>query len=478
MSQPSYNPNVNPNANQMSNNDIFSQPARRNFHMRSPALTGTVQANVSSDINTVKKCPLTYHQECWRPPAAPSPQPSSFSEPMGACRHPQLSSPAAYLPYSNTSDSSRFNPGPLIPTTTTLYTQYREEFKQALSASGSAKSNSWLPELDFKYPLEFYQLPDPSRPLLPPYSSSSFGQLQLPTSAAANTYLEEVIWRPSTGTYGVPTNEGQKSVYVKKICLALVNLSNLYDTVKDVYPYAVKFASTGLWSDPRDIEATAHIIVGHAIRIHTLGVTGLAFRRCQEFESLNAEDMDFTLPQRIHFLARLFWHSKVAADDVMLGRDVIKYVALPLTSLRRLPLFEEEWSRMWDVDRRVQTQILPYPQGLRHPTREELDRISAHVRTLPSLVKNYMATGSRFGTFGQRQCVPGGSAAPAKRTAEQDGGYAVEPAAKRYHDGAYVSSERGVVSGQLPGNEGQYRSSHTPDAGSQTWTPGSDGGET
>jgi hypothetical protein len=115
---------------------------------------------------------------------------------------------------------------------------------------------------------------------------------------------------------------------------------------------------------------------------------------------------------------------------------------------------------MWDVDRRIQTQILPYPQGLQHPTREELDRISAHVHTLPSLVKNYMATGGRFGTFGQQQYVPGGSAAPAKRAAEQDGGDAVEPAAKRYHEGAYVQSERGFASGQPPRKEGEYRSSH------------------
>ncbi|KAI4650676.1 hypothetical protein J4E93_003033 [Alternaria ventricosa] len=316
-----------------------------------------------------------------------------------------------------------------------------------------------------------YPVPNPSKPLPPPYSISSFAELELPTGAAVASYLEEVIWRPSTGNYAVPQNEAEKSYYVKKICFGLVNLSNLWDTVADVYPYAVKFSKEGTWSDPRDIEVTAHIIVSNAMRIHRMGVTGLAFRRCEEFESLNAEDMDFTFPQRIHYLARLFWHSKVAADNVMLGRDVAKYVALPLTSLRHLPQFEEEWSTMSDQQRTVQTTIHPYPQGLRHPTSQEQEQILKHVRMLPSLFNNYMATGGQSGTFSPRQMPPSGSVAPGKRPAEGDGGYKMEPPAKRYHD--RVHSRDGSSFEKHQYEEG-YRPGSTMGTRSTTQTLGSD----
>ncbi len=262
------------------------------------------------------------------------------------------------------------------------------------------------------------------------------------------------------GTYGVPTTEAEKAYYVKQICLGLVNLSNSWDKLEDVIPYAVKFADTGIWSDSKDIEVTAHMIVSNAMRIHKFGVTGAAFRRSEQFESLNAEDMDFTFPQRIHYLARLFWHSKVAADTVMLGRDADKYIALPLTSLRTLLPFEEEWSGMSNVERMIQTEILPYPPGLKHPSRAEQDRLASHVRTLPSLVHNYMATGDPLSTFTLQHCSPSASAASRKRSADRDEESEMSLVSKRFREDANAWFADSFVDLQIGGGS---RSSHMVD---------------
>ena len=295
--------------------------------------------------------------------------------------------------------------------------------------------------------------PHGSPPSHPPYTSSSFDQPRLPNGAAVTAYLGEAVWRPSMGMYGVPTTEEEKGYYVRRICLSLVNLYNLWDELKDVLTFAVKFADTGIWSDAKDIETIAHIVVNNAMRIHNFGVTGVAFRRSAEFESLNVEDMDFTFPQRIHYLARLFYHSKVVADNVMSGRDVAKYVALPITSLRRLPFFEEEWSGMSQVDRAVQTEIVPYPDGLKHPSPTEREQLSAQVATLPSLVNDYMVTGGHLATFRQKHLSPNELAYAAllsfqqvshKRPMDRDQGSEVEPAAKRFRTSAHIPLDSNV----------------------------------
>ncbi|KAI4913935.1 hypothetical protein J4E90_005655 [Alternaria incomplexa] len=451
-----YSPNVQPNGAQTSRNNVFSPMGQPNYPTMSPSL--------------VNQAPKT---EGWITPTLSNRQPTGFAQPMDARRYSQALSQAGYPPWATLSDSRPFNPGPPQRPIASPYTRYREDYKQNLSTGTSAVPNSWLPQLDIDLDQMHNQcpVPSPSRPLLQPYSISSFNELELPTGAAVASYLEEVIWRPSTGAYAVPQNEAEKSYYVKKICFSLVNLSNLWDTVADVYPYAVRFSKTGTWADPRDIEATAHIIVSNAMRIHKMGVAGLPFRRCEEFESLNAEDMDFTFPQRIHYLARLFWHSKVAADNVMLGRDIAKYVALPLTSLRHLPRFEQEWSSMSDEQRILQTQIHPYPQGLRHPTPQEQEQILKHVRMLPSLFNNYMATGGQSGTFSPRQKPPGGPAAPGKRPADGDGGYKMEPAAKRSHN---CARSRGDESFEKFQYEEGHRPGSTIGTRSATQTPASD----
>jgi hypothetical protein len=203
------------------------------------------------------------------------------------------------------------------------------------------------------------------------------------------------------------------------------------------------------------------MIVSNAMRIHKFGVTGAAFRRSEQFESLNAEDMDFTFPQRIHYLSRLFWHSKVAADNVMLGRDVEKYVALPFTSLRKLLPFEEEWSDMSNVDRMIQAEILPYLPGLKHPSRAEQDQLTAHVRTLPPLVNNYMATDGSLSTFALQSCSPSASTASRKRPADQDEELEMSLVSKRFRE-----DENAWFAGSFgdPQVEGNDRSSHMVDA--------------
>jgi hypothetical protein len=267
------------------------------------------------------------------------------------------------------------------------------------------------------------------------------------------------------GMYGVPTTEAEKGWYVKKICMGLVNLSDIWDDPKDVIPYAVKFADTGIWSDSKHVEATAHLIVNHAMRIHKFGVTGATFLLSEEFESLNAEDIDFTFPQRIHFLTGLFWHSKVAADNVMSGRDIAKYVALPLTSLRRIPLFEASWSSKSEVDRK--TEIVPYPPGLQHPTRAQQDQLIANTRLMPSLVNNYMATGGRLATMSQRYLSPNELAyfalvsslrAAGKHSMDRD---KTEPVAKYSHTNEHTPFN---YSRQDPQDEDGYCANNAGDA--------------
>ncbi|KAG9194293.1 hypothetical protein G6011_04328 [Alternaria panax] len=240
------------------------------------------------------------------------------------------------------SDYNKLESGTPAPTTSSPHPEHLENFKRALATHASSRISAALPQVHLGHLLQPTYLPPGPPPCGPPYTPSSFVQTRIPKSAAATAYVDEVIWRPSTGVYGVPTTEAQKGFYVRKICLSLVNLYDLWDDPKDLLTAAVKFADTGIWSDQKDIETTAHLVVSAAVRIHNYGVSGVPFRRSPEFESLNAEDMDFTFPQRIHYLERLFYHSKVAADNVMSGRDVVRYAALPLTSLRRIPLFEDE----------------------------------------------------------------------------------------------------------------------------------------
>ncbi|KAB2102370.1 hypothetical protein AG0111_0g9664 [Alternaria gaisen] len=388
----------------------------------------------------------------------------SLPRPSAADQSAQRSFQANYIPFpgiSTSSDCQIFSPDTPIPMVSSPHVWNLEDSKQALSNSPSSQAKSASPQVHFGHsrqpshlPSTFTQpWPHGPPPSHPPYTSSSFDQPCLPNGAAVTAYLGEAVWRPSMGMYGVPATEEKKGYYVRKICLSLVNLYDLWDDPKDVLTFAVKFADTGIWSDAKDIETIAHIVVNNAMRIHNFGVTGVAFRRSAEFESLNAEDMDLTFPQRIHYLARLFYHSKVAADNVMSGRDVAKYVALPITSLRRLPFFEEEWSRMSQVDRAVQTEIVPYPDGLKHPSPTEREQLSVQVATLPSLVNDYMVAGGHLATFRQKHLSPNELAYAAllsfqqashKRPMDRDQGSEVEPAAKRFRTSEHIPFDSNV----------------------------------
>ncbi|KAL1798246.1 hypothetical protein ACET3X_002283 [Alternaria dauci] len=398
------------------------------------------------------------------PSSASNPHISDLSSPFTSNQRAQGSYRNGSIPFSQyptPSDRQEFSPDTPFVMARPSHVQHLEDSRQAHSTNVPSQASNVLPQVRFGHPQETNHLPLPFTTLLPPgpppsgppYTSSSFNQPSFPNGHAVAAYMSEVIWRPSMGMYGVPTTEAQKGYYVRNICLGLVNLYNLWDDSKYLLTASAKFADTGIWSDPKDIEVTAHIVVNNAMRIHEFGVTGVAFRRSAEFESLNAEDMDFTFPQRMHYLARLFYHSKVAADNVMSGRNIAKYVALPITSLRRLPFFEDEWSAMSQVNRVVQTEVLPYPDGLIHPSPTEQAQLLAHIATLPSLVKDYMGTGGHMATLSQKYLSPNELAYAAllsfqqmshKRPVDGDQGSGMGPAAKRFRTGGHASFDSSV----------------------------------
>ena len=82
-----------------------------------------------------------------------------------------------------------------------------------------------------------------------------------------------------------------------------------------------------------------------------------------------------------------------------------------------------------------------------------------------------MATGGQSGTFSPLQKPPGGPAAPGKRPADGDGGYKMEPAAKRSYN--YARS-RGDESFEKFQYEEVHRPGSTMGTRSATQTPASD----
>ncbi|EMD69731.1 hypothetical protein COCSADRAFT_21917 [Bipolaris sorokiniana ND90Pr] len=224
------------------------------------------------------------------------------------------------------------------------------------------------PPLSKLWPQSAPPLSQPSFPFWG-YQFQNFGQV--------NVYLNEVCWFPSMDRYGFPQTSDQYKFYLEKICIALRNISKVWDLQSAPWQFS-KFMPKGEWTDHRDIEAIAHTVMYTTMRIHISGVTDFAHRRSIDLISLNSEDVDFTFPQRIHFVACLLNHSKVIAAEVMARVNIEKYVALPITCLRSFHYFNDKWVEASAEERRNWTEVKPYlGSGFTHPTPEVREQLTA-----------------------------------------------------------------------------------------------------
>lgn len=209
------------------------------------------------------------------------------------------------------------------------------------------------------------------QPLIPlPRQNFPFWGVYFQSFDQVNTYLHEVAWFPSMGRYGLPQSAEQYKFYIEKLCSALLSLQNVWDI--ETAPWQLgKFLPNGEWTEARDIEVIAHIVLLAAMRIHISGVTDFPHTRSIDYMSFNSEDIDFTFPQRMHFLAILLGHSKAAAAEVMARVNIDKYLAAPITALRRFDAFEEIWTNASSEEKKNLLEVQPYVgSGVTHPSPE------------------------------------------------------------------------------------------------------------
>jgi hypothetical protein len=192
-------------------------------------------------------------------------------------------------------------------------------------------------------------------------------------------YIQELAWWPSMGTFGFPRTVAERKHYLDILKAAISSTADVWD--KDTTPGAfAKFTQyvddgellNGEWTGPKDVEAAAIIILSIALKIHAQGVTGLAFRQSVDYTYHYAQDLDFTFTQRIHFVAWLLEHSKVAAALVMATQCIDRFVAIPFTTLMYFKKFADEWTVMSAEEKHNFAELIPYEDvDFNHPTEKE-----------------------------------------------------------------------------------------------------------
>ncbi|KAF1837093.1 hypothetical protein BDW02DRAFT_577360 [Decorospora gaudefroyi] len=259
--------------------------------------------------------------------------------------------PLDYRPLPSSSclaNAQTFRPGPTLP---------------ALRSQDLRPNNLGAPKPSYGPPTPPQPTPTTPNKQPPP----SYGGVYFQHAGQVISHLNEVVWYPSMGDYGVPRTAHGRKFYLQKIELALANIKNVWDAETVPFDYA-KFLPGGDWTDPKDVEAIAHVVVSQAEKIHATGVVGPAFRRAKEFMSLNAEDVDFTFAQRIQFVAHLLAHSKMVAAQAMCSQGIHEIVALPITSLRLFEAFEREWAGFSDEEKVWRLRLVPYDPSVAHPS--------------------------------------------------------------------------------------------------------------
>jgi hypothetical protein len=184
---------------------------------------------------------------------------------------------------------------------------------------------------------------------------------RVPDSQTARDFLNHASWRPISKSYGVPRTEEDRLPYVKKIYDALVDTSEVWDSL-DWPQDARRFdADVGVWGrDARIIEAISHQIVDVCIKIHDHGVTGLDMALFPGLQEKSQQDLCFQFAQRIHFMAVLLRHFKFKANQVMLSCSQVPYLARIWSELRDQKEFWTWWESKPETWRMEQIHVEPF----------------------------------------------------------------------------------------------------------------------
>jgi hypothetical protein len=195
-------------------------------------------------------------------------------------------------------------------------------------------------------------------PRRPPMNISN---RRIPDSQTARDFLNHASWRPISKSHGVPRTEEDRLPYVKKIYDALVDTSDVWDSL-DWPQDARRFdADVGVWGrDARIIEAISHQIVDVCIKIHDHGVTGLDMALFPGLQEKSQQDLCFQFAQRIHFMAVLLRHFKFKANQVMLSCSQVPYLARIWSELRDQKEFWTWWENKPETWRMEQIHVAPF----------------------------------------------------------------------------------------------------------------------
>jgi len=205
---------------------------------------------------------------------------------------------------------------------------------------------------------------------------TSFGGDYFPDLRYVNAYLEEVVWIPAMGRWGVPSAAALIRVHVRKMSWALRNILNTWDEHDAALDFIKFTPASGEWMSAKYIEAVAHEVVATTIRVHLIGVQGPAASISLDYQPQAIEDMEFTFPQRLHFVGFLLEKSKRIANQVLLRETLYRYIVLPMTTLRSFARFRELEGMLTEEQKYHWLYVNPYKNtGCSHPTLEEQDQL-------------------------------------------------------------------------------------------------------
>ncbi|KAH9862673.1 hypothetical protein J1614_010766 [Plenodomus biglobosus] len=296
-----------------------------------------------------------YEQISLQPGASRGTEMARVNAVHGAAFTPSMSPRQSYP------DPLQNRPGPQIPRVYRAIapSPFRAAYTVVQSSAGGSGYTAVQPSL----------VP-PAQTPLHPASPNAQDQLQLKTNPQARSYLNQVAWYTVPGTWAIPQTDNQTAFYVRKLADAIADITAVWDA-HDCPWSLVKFQPGGECTDAIYVESIAWLLVSHAVQLHVVGVTGPQFKHASHFKLQDATDMQFSLPQRVEFLARLLRHSKMVASEVMTCQYVDKYVALPFKHLCQFPEFSIVWAGLTLEQRRRELEVEPYPVFARHFTKSE-----------------------------------------------------------------------------------------------------------
>ncbi|CBX91475.1 predicted protein [Plenodomus lingam JN3] len=209
-----------------------------------------------------------------------------------------------------------------------------------------------------------------------PMLSSALDQLHFKSKDQAQEYLNRPIHYIIPGLWAVPQTDAAMALYVEKLVKAIANIEDIWDG--EECPWSLlKFQPGGECTNPIYVESIAWALVSDTMKIHRDGIIGPQFSHASHFKVEDTTDLEVTFPQRIDLLAKLLYHSKMAASEVMIRQYVDKYIAMPFAHLMQFPQFVNIWTAIPENERIRRHEILPYPRYSRHFTMAEGMRLLA-----------------------------------------------------------------------------------------------------